>query len=538
MGIEDDPGGPDADCLSFPFVGSRAAAQAAISIVSERAPCSLPGTVVHHRQGVIHGGQVARGWSSQIENVRQGGPGASVGGFGRRRRTAGRRESSAAAARSTLCPRGGPSDDDVDNEMSGGQLPVPRAPRDRKRRDPVLVEDYVEEALSACVRRTCGLPSSRPMTKVTSVVTARVVGDKKSRSRAIVLRQGSGKRDICILWVSSRDGFLCSCFAGHENALFFSASSRSTTCAHTVALRTALPSSGVSAAKFCSRMRLRADAADFAMCEDYGSAVVWSVLYHSVFSLVTFSSANAATCVAPCCRRFRGRCGHVRVARDRMGPDGFVNAKFGTAPAVVKARADARRPPPTAYDKVLSNEEEDEGLEKLASDTMRRPHDSAAADLSARTPRNLLPCAGELAQGEMWNRTADWRAVFKPQPAISAAGREERKRKVALILSSALIAGVIRDTREPLVEPFCGSCGQKRGEQHKVETEPGLLTTHHPTAPALQVRLRAALVCSFVWFPISGRGAACLSMWIRRHAHVQRLTTRLRFVLLVSCHFL
>jgi len=262
-------------------------------------------------------------------------------------------------------------DDEVDGEEDGGQPPAPRAPRDHARRDPVLVEDYVEEALAACIRRTCGLPSSRPMAKQVSAVTARVVGDKNSRSRAIVVRQGAGKRDSFILWVSSRDGFLCSCFGGHENTLFLSVSSRSSTCKHTAALRKALLSSGVNASTFCSRMRLRADAEEFAVAEDYGSAVVWSVLYHSVFSLVTFSGANAATCIAPCCRRFRGRCGHVRVARDRLGPDENNDAKFGTAPAVVKARADARRPPPVAYDKVLASEEEDEGLEKLPSDTMR-----------------------------------------------------------------------------------------------------------------------------------------------------------------------
>jgi len=372
----------------------------------------------------------------------------------------------------------------------------------------VLVEDYVEEALVSCIRRTSGLPSSRPMTKKTLVVTARVIGDKNSRSRAIVLRQGSGKRDSCILWVSSRDGFLCSYFAGHENALFLSASTRSTTCPHTAALRKALASSGVSANTFCSRMRLRADAADFSMCEDYGgSSVLWSVLYHSVFSLVTFSSSNVATCVAPCCRRFRGRCGHVRVARDRLGPNGFNDIKFGTAPVAVKARADARRPPPVVYDKMLNNEEEDEGLEKQASDMVRAPHDSAPIDVAARTSRNLLPCAGELAQGELWNRTADWRTAFKPQVAGNAKERADHAKKEALILSSSLSTGMIKDTTRPLVEPFCGSCGQKREARHKVELEPGLLTTHHPTAPAIVVCCPALLHCFLLLL-----GCACLSL--------------------------
>jgi len=335
------------------------------------------------------------------------------------------------------------------------------------------------------------------MSKQTSVVTARVIGDKNSRSRAIVLRQGSGKRDACILWVSSRDGFLCSCFGGHENALFLSASSRSTTCTHTTALRKALMASGVSTGTFCSRMQLRADAADFTMCEDSGSAIFWSVLYHSVFSLVTFSSANAATCIAPCCRRFRGRCGHVRVARDRLGPDGFNDAKFGSAPAAFKARADARRPSPVVYDKVLVNEEEDQGLEKLASDTMRGPQDSSPVDLAARTSRNMLPCSGEVAQGELWTRTADWRALVQQQAAAGTAGQENALKLLPIAINASCRNGFILDTRVPLVEPYCGSCGQQRQERHKVQTEPALLTTHHPTAPALKVCLFSLFALRF-----------------------------------------
>jgi len=484
---------PAAEWVSFPFVGTQAAAQEVAARVAAIPPCSSPGRVVHLHRGLLSGGQVARGWSTMLENARRGGTTALTGHTSRRRRAAGRRPPVAAkpSPRSSGVIEGDGGDH---NAQGGGQPPAPRAPRDHSRRNAVLVEDFVEEALIACIRRTCGLPSCRPMTKQTSVVTARVIGDKNSRSRAIVLRQGSGKRDLSILWVSSRDGFLCSCFSGHENALFFSASSRSTTCVHTVALRNALSSSSVSTETFCARMRLRADAADFAVCEDYGSAVVWSVLYHSVFSLVTFNSCNVATCIAPCCRRFRGRCGHVRVARDRLGPDGINDIKFGTAPAAVKARVDARRPPPRMYDKVVNNEEEDEGLEKLASDTMRGPLDSAPVDLSARTSRNLLPCAGELMQGEVWNRTADWRTLVQQRPAVDAAANAQQ---LAAVLGAACSGGVIRDTRDALVEPYCGSCGQKREARHKVHSEPALLTTHHPTAAALKVCCFALLLLLF-----------------------------------------
>jgi len=246
--------------VTFPFVSTRAAAQELAGRVVDLPPSS-PGQVVHHHHGkVLRGGQVAHSRAEQIENARRGGSRTGTLLTGRRRWVAVLRR--ATGARQVGHASGGGSSDDGGSFVAGsGQPPAPRAPRDCTRRDAVLVEDYVEEALVACIRRSCGLPSTRAMTKQAAVVTARVFGDKNSRSRAIVLRQGGGKRDSSILWVSSRDGFLCSCFSGHENALLLSTSSRSTTCSHTVVLRKALSSSGVSSSTFCSRMRLRADAA-------------------------------------------------------------------------------------------------------------------------------------------------------------------------------------------------------------------------------------------------------------------------------------
>lgn len=104
---------------------------------------------------------------------------------------------------------------------------------------------------------------------------------------------------------------MCSCFMGTQNALFLSASSRSSDCQHTSMLRSSILDSGVSVAKFRERMQLADMASDFGACHQYGSSVVWTVLYHSVFSLVNFTACNVASCVAPRCRRFRSRCGHV-----------------------------------------------------------------------------------------------------------------------------------------------------------------------------------------------------------------------------------
>ncbi|OSX79158.1 hypothetical protein BU14_0085s0009 [Porphyra umbilicalis] len=238
----------------------------------------------------------------------------------------------------------------------------------------VFVQDYMLDTLVCCVLQTCALPLLQPIGTRPSLVFAVVIGDKKSHSCAIVMRWGGGKTNMCIMWVSSRGGFLCSCFRGTRNAMSLSATSRSTSCSHVALLKQAVEAAGVSANTFQSRMCLRADAADSAFNDVYGSTVVWPVLHRSVFSLVTFSAANAAAFVAPGCRRFRSRCGHVRVAREHLGSDGRTMADVGSSPAAVAARSASRKAPTRL--RVLDNEEEDEGVEKQPLHTMRGRTDS------------------------------------------------------------------------------------------------------------------------------------------------------------------
>eukprot|EP00168_Porphyra_purpurea_P020254 TRINITY_DN8463_c0_g1_i1.p1 TRINITY_DN8463_c0_g1~~TRINITY_DN8463_c0_g1_i1.p1 ORF type:complete len:294 (-),score=31.76 TRINITY_DN8463_c0_g1_i1:485-1366(-) len=256
---------------------------------------------------------------------------------------------------------GGGDDDQYDDAPTAAAAwqPVPHA---RTTRTAVTVEDYVHEALVAGIQRACGRPTLQPLVSRTFSITARVIGDKSLRSRAIVLRTGVGEKDTAILWVSCRDGQLCSCSGGTQNALFISASCRSTKCAHTIALTRALAASGVGIHTFRGRMRLRADAAEFAVPDEYASTVIWSVLYRSVYSIVSFSSGNVAACIAPGCLRYCCRCGHVRVARKQQGPDGFLSVSTGTAPAAVKARLHARKAAAVQRAKMPNNEEEDEGL--------------------------------------------------------------------------------------------------------------------------------------------------------------------------------
>jgi len=393
-------------------------------------------------------------------------------------------------------PSGADRSDDVD-EQTGGQdvddhagSEAPHPPRLRVPCDRVSAEDFVNDALVAAIQRSCGQASSRPIGKQRSPVTAHVVGDAKSRSRAIVLRSGVGKRDVAILWVSCRDGLLCSCLQGTQNALFLSASSRSTSCAHTSAMAKALACSGVDISTFRSRMRLRVDASNFAVAQHFSSSVLWSVLYRSVFSVVTVSGSNVASCVAPGCRRFRGRCGHVRTLRDVIGPGGFNDERFGSSAAAVKARLEGRVKLASvpARPRVVNNEEEDEGIEKEPTDTIRGPRDAEPTKVASRRLRNMLPCSGELKQGEVWTRTADWRSLYGGRAAGVADGKKDDLSVLGSVWSAAIKRGFVRDASVPLIEKFCGSCGQRLQSRQKVEKEPGLLTTHHPTAAPLKVR--------------------------------------------------
>ena len=480
---EDQAPRPDfSRAVEFPFAGTRRQAEAIATRVAALPPAGGLGNVVCRLADGSSGGIAGSGWSAAVLRARAGAeplaPTARVH----------KRYDVAHKTRSRGQP---PGANDDGGEEQGGDQPPPM-PRLRVPSTHVLVEDFVTDALEAAVQRACGQASSRTIGKQRSPVTAHVVGDPESRSRAIVLRSGAGKRDVAILWVSCRDGLLCSCLQGTQNAHFLSASSRSTSCAHTAAMAKALARSGVDVATFRSRMRLRADASNFAVALHFGSTVLWSVLYRSVYSVVTFSAANSAACVAPGCRRFRGRCGHVRVARDTVGPGGFDDARFGSSPAAVKARLDARtKAAPTAAPRarVINNEEEDEGIEKEATDTVRGPRDAEPDKIAARMIRNMLPCAGEVVQGEVWTRTADWRKVYTERAAGPVAGKAEALRMLGALLSSSTTRDFVRDVREPLIERFCGSCGQRRQSRHKVEREPGLLTTHHPTASPLKVRV-------------------------------------------------
>ena len=279
-------------------------------------------------------------------------------------------------------PAQGANDEDggwggVDDPLSSARAALRRA---SSRRAPApAVDTRMMEALSACVRRACGLPSSTPIGRCASTVSTVMVADPASRSRAILVHVCSGKADAAILWCSFRGGILCSCFAGTQNALFISASSRSSVCKHATALQSSLSSNGISLDTFWRRMHLGPLPANFVCRQSYGPMRFWVVLYRSVYSLVSFTAANVATCIAPSCRRFRARCGHVVLARplntERRAMDASDAAKDPCA-KVGKVKPDA------AVDGGPVPQEpadEDVGIESEPGDTDRASSDAAEA---------------------------------------------------------------------------------------------------------------------------------------------------------------
>ena len=445
-----------------------------------------------------------------------------------------------AAPRSSVVAASGGADDVGDEyddaAVVGDSLLAPpqRVSRAARPDGKLLVEDYIQDALIPCLRRACGLPLSEVVRQRVVPVTAKIVGDNTSSSRAIVLRCGAGKKDVSIMWVSRRGGLLCSFFAGTQNALFLSASSRSSECSHTAAVNAALCAASIPTSRFRSRMQLKDGATDCSNCSAYGASLLWTVLYRSVFSVVSFSPGNVATCIAPGCRRFRRRCGHVQVSRDaqkRLGVTGYSGLPPDVTAKPKKLAAGARR------SRFLQSEEEDDGVEQLPSDTIRDENDSATTSSCDCLPRNMFPCRGELLQGEAWNRTADWRSLYIQRARGPPQGRQDDLNMMQAVMSSGARRDLFIDSRRTLVEARCGSCGQKRLERHVVIEEPALLPTHHPTAPAIKVSHHLLALAG--WVPpvlfayATGSGPLLEGLWIESKRRTNHCPLLLLF--LMSC---
>lgn len=187
--------------------------------------------------------------------------------------------------------------------------------------------------------------------------------------------------------------------------------------------------------------------------------------------------AQSPICVAPGCRSFARRCGHVRLARqvrEELKLQGDYLPDGGQISSVGKERV-----------KLVTSEEKDDGLEKKPSDTIRAESDSQEDIFCRRVRRNLLPCRGETDQAEAWARTADWLHLSKQTEKMGIDATELQN--TAAVYASAAKRRVVEDLSETFVEPFCRSCGLRREARYRVTAEPALLYSHLPSAPAKEV---------------------------------------------------
>jgi len=99
-----------------------------------------------------------------------------------------------------------------------------------------------------------------------------------------------------------------------------------------------------------------------------------------------------APCIAPSCRRYHTRCGHVNLARPFNAAQRADDAADQRKAQTGAASQPARRPDPLVLQDGLP--EDDDGIENETCHTDRSVADAADSALAARVRRNLLPCTG------------------------------------------------------------------------------------------------------------------------------------------------
>lgn len=135
----------------------------------------------------------------------------------------------------------------------------------------------------------------------------------------------------------------------------------------------------------------------------------------------------------------------------------------------------------------LVSADEDEGIEKLPAATERDKSDADENKVAKRSLRNLLPCAGELADGAVWALTADWNELCRTRAAADGEQPSDNFNQMRQLFLAFSLLGRVRDPTHLLVEDQCSSCGQRHDDQQEVIKEAATLYTHHPSAPTISV---------------------------------------------------
>jgi len=184
---------------------------------------------------------------------------------------------------------------------------------------------------------------------------------------------------------------------------------------------------------------------------------------------------------------------------------------------------------------VVSKEGDEDQSDMHSEDGVDRPQLKASADfgvygqsetdvaeimgcMKGRAKRNLLPCEAEEEQGAMWLRTADLMGTYATS-ANQSAFVVPQCADVPVALKALVQSGLVYDTRNPLVECKCPSCGIEKQENEAVEVVPAILYTHHATAKPLQVRSPTLVL------RLSRQFLLCVFLVLSRARSVPRLRT-------------
>jgi len=106
--------------------------------------------------------------------------------------------------------------------------------------------------------------------------------------------------------------------------------------------------------------------------------------------------------------------------------------------------------------------------------------------MKGRAKCNLLPCEEAEKQGGTWLRTAELLSTYATA-ANQSASVVPQCAELPVPLKARFQGGLFYDTRTPLVDSKCASCGAEKLDDEAAELVPDIFYMHQATAEPLHV---------------------------------------------------
>ena len=325
--------------------------------------------------------------------------------------------------------------------------------------------------LGACLRLAAGMPTrtadfSRPG------VSGCLVGASSSPSRAVFCRFGPSLVDVAALWFSPAGKVLCSCRSHKQNVALAAVSGGEVSCWHADCFRDAMKD--VDAAVVTPILQVQGSTEPHAITFNVKDTRCALAYDGAIFCPVVATERRQIKCIGVGCRSMERTCTHARLTRALPVFSPVVGGEGGDnlSDAYSEDVDDQQRPKASADFGEYGHSETD------VAEIMRC--------MKGRAKRNLLPCQEEEKQGGMWLRTADLLDTYA-SAANQSASVVPQCAELPVPLKALVQGGLCYDTRKPLVESKCASCGAEKLDDEAAELVPAILYTHHATAKPLQV---------------------------------------------------